>query len=52
VIVTKSRVGLRAAHRIFTGGFFKTRRLELFFDPPKPVLEGERDQRFRRLTLR
>ena len=35
--VTKSRVAFRAAHRIFTGGFFKTRRLELFFDLPEPV---------------
>ena len=49
LIVTKSRVAFRAAHRIFTGGFFKTRRLELFFDLPEPVPEGERDERFRQV---
>jgi hypothetical protein len=49
MIVTKSRVAFRAAHRIFTGGFFKTRRLELFFDLPDPVPERERDERFRQV---
>jgi hypothetical protein len=47
LIVTKSRIAFRAPHRIFTGAFFKTHRLELFFDLPKPVPEGERDDRFR-----
>ena len=47
MIVTKSRIAFRAAHRIFTGGFFKTRRLELFFDLPEPVPEAARDERFR-----
>jgi hypothetical protein len=49
MIVTKSRVAFRAAHRIFTGGFFKTRRLELFFDLPDPVPESKRDERFRQV---
>jgi hypothetical protein len=49
MIVTKSRIAFRAAHRIFTGGFFKTRRLELFFDLPEPVPEPERDDRFRQV---
>ena len=49
MIVTKSRIAFRAAHRIFTGGFFKTRRLELFFDLPEPVPEGARDERFRQV---
>jgi hypothetical protein len=47
MIVTKSRIAFRAPHRNFTGGFFKTRRLELFFDLPEPVPEHERDDRFR-----
>jgi hypothetical protein len=47
MIVNKSRIAFRAPHRIFTGGFFKTRRLELFFDLPEPVSERERDDRFR-----
>ena len=47
MIVTKSRVAFRAPHRNFTGAFFRTRRLELFFDLPEPVPEGERDARFR-----
>jgi hypothetical protein len=47
MIVTKSRIAFRAPHRIFTGGFFKTRRLELFFDLPEPVPERDRDDRFR-----
>jgi len=47
LVVTKSRVAFKAAHRNFTGGFFKTRRLELFFDLPEPVPERERDERFR-----
>jgi hypothetical protein len=49
MVVTKSRVAFRAAHRIFAGGFFKTRRLELFFDLPEPVPESERDGRFRQV---
>ena len=49
MIVTKSRIAFRAAHRIFTGGFFKTRRLELFFDLPEPVPEAARDERFRQV---
>jgi hypothetical protein len=49
MVVTKSRVAFRAAHRNFTGGFFKTRRLELFFDLPIPVPEHERDERFRKV---
>ncbi len=47
MIVNTSRVAFRAPKRIFTGGFFKTRRLELFFDLPEPVPEAERDGRFR-----
>jgi hypothetical protein len=47
MIVTKSRIAFRAPHRNFTGGFFKTGRLELFFDLPEPVPEHERDDRFR-----
>jgi hypothetical protein len=47
MIVNKSRIAFRASHRNFTGGFFKTRRLELFFDLPEPVPEPERDERFR-----
>ena len=47
MIVTKSRIAFRAPHRIFTGGFFKTRRFELFFDLPVPVPESKRDERFR-----
>ena len=43
---TKSRVAFKA-HRIFAGGFFKSRRLEIFFDLPEPVPEDERDARFR-----
>ncbi len=46
-VVTKSRIAFRAPHRNFTGGFFKTRRLELFFDLAEPVPESERDERFR-----
>jgi hypothetical protein len=47
MIVNKSRIAFRAPRRNFTGGFFKTRRLELFFDLPEPVPESERDERFR-----
>jgi hypothetical protein len=47
MIVNKSRIAFRAPHRNFTGGFFKTRRFELFFDLPEPVPERERDARFR-----
>jgi Lon protease-like protein len=47
MIVNKSRIAFRAPHRNFTGGFFKARRLELFFDLPQPVPEEERDGRFR-----
>jgi hypothetical protein len=47
MIVNKSRIAFRAPRRNFTGGFFKTRRLELFFDLPEPVPESERDHRFR-----
>ena len=44
-VVTKSRIAFKA-HRIFAGGFFIGRRLEVFFDLPEPVPEGERDDRF------
>jgi hypothetical protein len=47
MVVTKSRIAFRAAHRIFTGGFFKSGRFELFFDLPDAVPEKERDERFR-----
>jgi Domain of unknown function (DUF5655) len=47
MIVNKSRIAFRAPNRIFTGGFFKTRRLELFFDLPAPIPEEARDGRFR-----
>jgi hypothetical protein len=46
MVVTKSRVAFRA-HRIFAGGFFRSGRLELFFDLAEPVPEEDRDQRFR-----
>ena len=46
MVVTKSRVAFKA-HRIFAGGFFKSRRLEIFFDLPEPIPEAERDDRFR-----
>lgn len=46
-IVTKSRIAFRAPHRNFTGAFFKSHRLELFFDLPESVPEDERDERFR-----
>jgi hypothetical protein len=49
MIVTKSRIAFRAAHRIFAGGFFKSRRLELFFDLAEPVPELKRDERFRQV---
>ncbi len=45
MVVTKSRIAFRA-HRIFAGGFFRARRLELFFDLPQPIPENERDHRF------
>jgi hypothetical protein len=51
MIVNRSRIAFRAAYRNFTGGFFKTRRLELFFDLPEPVPEPERDARFRAVWL-
>jgi hypothetical protein len=47
LISTKSGFGFRAPYRQFTGGFFRSRRLELWFDLPKPVPEAERDDRFR-----
>jgi hypothetical protein len=46
MIVTKSRVAFKA-HRIFAGGFFKSGRLEIFFDLPEPIPEEQRDARFR-----
>jgi len=49
MVVTKSRIAFRAPHRIFAGGFFKSRRLELFFDLAEPVPEQERDERFRQV---
>lgn len=45
--VTKSQFAWRTPQRRFTGGFFKSRRLELWFDLPEPVPEAERDERFR-----
>ena len=47
MIVNKSRIAFKAPHRNFTGCFFKSRRLELFFDLPEPVPENARDDRFR-----
>jgi Domain of unknown function (DUF5655) len=46
MVVTKSRIAFKA-HRIFAGGFFRSGRLEIFFDLPVPVPEDERDDRFR-----
>jgi hypothetical protein len=46
MVVTKSRVAFKA-HRIFAGGFFLRRRLEIFFDLPEPVPDSDRDDRFR-----
>jgi hypothetical protein len=47
MIVNKSRIAFKAPRRNFTGCFFRSRRLELFFDLPEPVPEKERDARFR-----
>jgi hypothetical protein len=47
MIVNRSRIAFKAPHRNFTGCFFKSRRLELFFDLPKPIPDTERDERFR-----
>ena len=44
---TRTQFAFRAPYRRFTGGFFKARRLELWFDLPGPVPEAERDERFR-----
>lgn len=49
MIVTKSMISFKAPHSRFTGAFFRTRRLELFFDLPEPVTEEERDERFRKV---
>lgn len=49
IVVTKSRIAFRAARRIFTGGFFRSGRFELFFDLPEAVPERERDERFRKV---
>jgi hypothetical protein len=46
MVVTKSRIAFKA-HRIFAGGFFRSGRLEIFFDLPEAVPEHERDDRFR-----
>lgn len=45
MIVNKSRIAFRAPHRIFTGCFFKSRRLELFFDLPSVRHARERWRR-------
>ena len=45
--VTKTQFAFRTPHRRFTGGFFKSRRLELWFDLPAGIPEEERDERFR-----
>ncbi len=47
--VTRTQFAWRTPYRRFTGGFFKSRRLELWFDLPEPVPEGERDERFRQV---
>ena len=47
--VTRTQFAWRTPHRRFTGGFFKTRRLEIWFDLPEPVPEDERDERFRQV---
>jgi len=47
LVVTKSRFTFKAPQRNFTGGFFKSRRLEIFFDLPSPIPERGRDARFR-----
>src|SRR3954453_216997 len=47
MIVNKSRIAFKAPHRNFTGCFFQSRRLELFFDLPSPLPDEERDPRFR-----
>src|SRR4051812_47478473 len=44
---TRTQFAFRAPYRRFTGGFFKSGRLELWFDLPEPVPEDERDERFR-----
>jgi hypothetical protein len=46
MVVTRSRIAFKA-HRIFVGGFFAHRRLEIFFDLPDPLPATERDHRFR-----
>jgi hypothetical protein len=45
--VTRTQFAWRTPHRRFTGGFFKSRRLELWFDLPEPIPEEQRDERFR-----
>jgi hypothetical protein len=47
MVVNKSRIAFKAPRRNFTGCFFKSHRLELFFDLPQPVPDAERDARFR-----
>ena len=49
LVVTKSQIAFRTTHRIFAGGFFKSGRLEIFFDLPEPIPEDERDERFRQV---
>jgi hypothetical protein len=44
---TRTQFAFRTPHRRFTGGFFKSRRLEIWFDLPEPVPEADRDERFR-----
>ena len=46
---TRTQFAFRTPYRRFTGGFFKTRRLELWFDLPEPVPDEERDERFRQV---
>lgn len=45
--VTRTQFAWRTPYRRFSGGFFKSRRLELWFDLPEPVPEHQRDERFR-----
>ncbi len=48
LVVTRSRMAFKA-QRIFAGAFFRSGRLELFFDLPRPVPEARRDHRFRQV---
>ena len=47
LVSTNSGIAFRALQSRFARAFFESRRLELWFDLPKPVPERQRDERFR-----